>query len=94
VDDDAWSDVFAAYEHEDTFEFDYGLGLTDRPMPETVATGTVVGAKGRVLVLENGGTTYAVDLRDPSGTTSKTRGATGSYSPASAPSGEFDSPPF
>jgi hypothetical protein len=33
-------------------------------MPETVATGTVVGAKGRVLVLENGGTTYAVDLRD------------------------------
>jgi len=64
VDDDAWSDVLAAYEHEDTFEFDYGLGLTDRPMPETVATGTVVGAKGRVLVLENGGTTYAVDLRD------------------------------
>jgi hypothetical protein len=32
-------------------------------VPETLAAGTVVGVQGRVLVLEAGGTTYAVDLR-------------------------------
>lgn len=64
VDEDAWTDLLADYDHEDTFAFDYELGLADRPMPETIATGTVVGAKGRVAILENGGTTYAVDLRD------------------------------
>ncbi|SFS07341.1 Protein of unknown function [Halomicrobium zhouii] len=64
VDDGAWADLLAEYDYETTFEFDYGLGLADRPMPETIATGTVVGAKGRVVILENGGTTYAVDLRD------------------------------
>jgi len=31
---------------------------------ETLASGTVVGTKGRILVLENGGTAYAVDVRD------------------------------
>lgn len=64
VDEEAWTDVLAAYDYERTYDFDYGLDLRDRPMPETIATGTVIGAKGRVLVLENGGTTYAVDLRD------------------------------
>ncbi|MCU4799352.1 DUF2797 domain-containing protein [Halobacteria archaeon HArc-gm2] len=64
VDDGAWTDLLADYDHEDTFAFDYGLEFTDQPMPETIATGTVVGAKGRVAILENGGTTYVVDLRD------------------------------
>jgi hypothetical protein len=40
------------------------LTLEDRPMQETLATGTVRGTKGRVLVLDRGGSTYAVDLRD------------------------------
>jgi hypothetical protein len=64
VDESAWEDVLTTYEHEGTFAFEYGLDLQTQPMPETLASGTVVGAKGRVLVLENGGTTYAVDLRD------------------------------
>ena len=64
VDEEAWADVLDDREVVETYDFDYGLGLRDRPMPETIATGTVVGAKGRVLVLENGGSTYAVDLRD------------------------------
>ena len=64
VDEEAWADVLAGRELEATFDFDYGLELTDRPVTETLATGRVVGSQGRVLVVENGGTTYAVDLRD------------------------------
>ncbi|AFZ72087.1 DUF2797 domain-containing protein [Natronobacterium gregoryi] len=48
----------------DRYAFDYGIDLETRPVRETVASGTVVGVKGRLLVLENGGTTYAVDMRD------------------------------
>ncbi len=33
-------------------------------MAETIAAGTVRGTKGRLLVLDRAGTTYAVDLRD------------------------------
>ncbi|WP_226013142.1 DUF2797 domain-containing protein [Halomicrobium salinisoli] len=64
VDEDAWADLLAEYDPIETYDFDYGLDLTGRPVSETLATGTVVGAKGRVLVLENAGSTYAVDLRD------------------------------
>lgn len=64
VDDAAWDALLAAYEPVDTFEFDYELDLQERPMGETMASGTVVGPKGRVLVLERAGSSYAVDLRD------------------------------
>ncbi|USZ67919.1 DUF2797 domain-containing protein [Halorussus salilacus] len=64
VDESAWSATLAAFDHEATFEFDYGLALDSGPVPETMATGEVVGVQGRVLVLERGETTYAVDLRD------------------------------
>ncbi|WP_435147260.1 DUF2797 domain-containing protein [Halobaculum sp. P14] len=64
VDDDAWDAVLADYDPIETFSFDYGLGLDDRPVAETLASGTVVGTKGRILVLENAGTAYAVDMRD------------------------------
>jgi hypothetical protein len=64
VDDDAWSDLVAEFAVEETYEFDYGLHLDHRPVADTTATGTVVGTKGRVLVLTAGDTTYAVDLRD------------------------------
>ncbi len=64
VDDDAWDRLLAGVDYAESFAFDYGLDLTERPVAETLATGTVVGTKGRVLVLENAGTTYAVDMRD------------------------------
>ena len=64
VDEDAWSALLAGVDYEASFAFDYGLDLVGRPVAETLASGTVVGTKGRVLVLENGGTTYAVDVRD------------------------------
>ena len=32
-------------------------------MSETIATGTVRGTQGRLLVLDNAGSTYAVDMR-------------------------------
>lgn len=64
VDEAAWETLLADYEPVETYDFDYGLDLAERPMAETLATGTVVGTKGRVLVLQRTGSTYAVDLRD------------------------------
>jgi hypothetical protein len=64
VDEAAWTDFLADFETLSTFDFDYDLDLTDRPVAETLLTGTVRGTQGRVLVLDNGGSTYAVDMRD------------------------------
>ncbi|WP_262177800.1 DUF2797 domain-containing protein [Haloarcula laminariae] len=59
-----WDRLCSEYDPLETYEFDYGLELADRPIAETLATGTVRGTKGRVAVLENVGSVYAVDLRD------------------------------
>jgi len=64
VDETFWTELCAEYDPLETYDFDYGLAIADRPIAETLATGTVVGTKGRVGVLENGGSVYAVDLRD------------------------------
>lgn len=64
VDDDAWERLLSGFDVRERFEFDYGLDLSERPMSETMATGTVRGTKGRLLVLERAGSTYAVDMRD------------------------------
>lgn len=64
VDESAWEDVIAEFDVIDEFGFGYGLGLETRPVRETIASGTVIGVKGRLFILENGGTTYAVDMRD------------------------------
>ncbi|WP_436910576.1 DUF2797 domain-containing protein [Halosimplex marinum] len=64
VDDAAWRDLLAEFDPVETYEFDYGFDLPDRPVAETLASGTVKGVQGRVLVLDNGGSTYAVDMRD------------------------------
>lgn len=64
VDDEAWSALLDRFEPIETFAFEYDLDLSERPLAETLLSGTVVGAQGRVLVVENGASTYAVDLRD------------------------------
>lgn len=64
VDDEAWGALLSEFDPIKTFAFDYGLDLDGRPVAETMATGRVRGTKGRLLVLDRGGTTYAVDLRD------------------------------
>lgn len=64
VEESFWTDLCAEYDHIAEFGFDYGLDLIDRPIAETLATGTVLGTKGRVLVLRNNGSVYAVNLRD------------------------------
>lgn len=63
VDDERWRRALAEFDVVDRFEFDYGLDLTARPVAETIAAGTVRGVKGRLLVVERGATTYAVDMR-------------------------------
>ena len=64
VDERAWSALLDEFDVSERFAFDYGLDLADQPVPETLLAGTVRGVKGRVLVLDRGGTTYAVDTRD------------------------------
>jgi hypothetical protein len=64
VDGRAWSALLSEFDVADRFRFDYGLDLADQPVPETLLAGTVRGVKGRVLVVERSGTTYAVDVRD------------------------------
>lgn len=64
VDERAWRDLLADYDPNGTYDFDHGFVLADRPVAETLLTGTIRGTQGRVLVLDNGGTTFAVDLRD------------------------------
>jgi len=64
VDTDAWRTLLAAFDPIGTADLDYGLDLERCPVADTLATGTVRGLKGRVLVLERADTTYAVDLRD------------------------------
>ncbi|MFB6127020.1 MAG: DUF2797 domain-containing protein [Halolamina sp.] len=64
VDDGVWRSLLADFDPLETYVFDYGLGLAERPMAETMASGTVRGTKGRLLVLDRGGSTYAVDMRD------------------------------
>ena len=64
VDENAWTRLCSAFDPHETFAFDYGLELDRRPVAETMLTGTVRGTKGRLLVLDRGASTYAVDLRD------------------------------
>jgi hypothetical protein len=64
VDEDAWKTTLSGFDPIDTYAFDYGLDLAERPVAETIATGTVRGVKGRLLVLDHVGSTYAVDMRD------------------------------
>lgn len=64
VDETAWNALLEDFEVIERFDFDYGLALHDRPVAETMLTGRVRGTKGRLLVLERGGSTYGVDVRD------------------------------
>lgn len=63
VDDDAWESLLTDFDPIETFDFEYGLTLDGQPVAETMAAGTVRGVKGRLLVLDRGGSTYAVDMR-------------------------------
>lgn len=64
VDGAAWRELLADFEVIEEFDFEYGLELDAQPVAETLATGTVLGTKGRLLVLARATGTYAVDLRD------------------------------
>ncbi|WP_458188725.1 DUF2797 domain-containing protein [Haladaptatus sp. NG-WS-4] len=64
VDEAAWRDALSSFDPLETFAFEYGFELDSAPVHETLASGTVVGTQGRVLVLERAGTTYATDMRD------------------------------
>jgi len=63
VEEDAWRALLADHRVVEEFAFEYGVDLDARPVPETLLTGTVRATKGRVLLLDRAGTTYAVDMR-------------------------------
>jgi hypothetical protein len=64
VEEGAWERLLDGHEVIERLDFDYGLGLASQPVPATSLAGRVRGTKGRLLVLDRGATTYAVDLRD------------------------------
>jgi hypothetical protein len=64
VDESAWQDLLGEFNPIETFDFEYGLGLDSQPVDETIATGTVRGTKGRLVVIDRGGSTYGVDMRN------------------------------
>jgi hypothetical protein len=64
VDEAAWTALLDDFDPIETVTLEYGLDCSERPVAETLATGRVRGTKGRLLVLDHGGSTYAVDMRD------------------------------
>ena len=64
VDTERWEQLCTDYEPIEEFSFAYDFSLSERPMAETIASGTVRGTQGRVLILDRAGSTYAVNLRD------------------------------
>jgi len=64
VDTEQWTALLGEYDPIATYKFESDLSLSERPMSETIASGTVRGTQGRILVLDRDGTVYAVDLRD------------------------------
>ncbi|MCL9813980.1 DUF2797 domain-containing protein [Natranaeroarchaeum aerophilus] len=64
VDEAAWGRLLDQYDPISTMDLDHGFDVECQPVRETIASGTIVGVKGRIAVLENGTTPYAVDLRD------------------------------
>lgn len=63
VDETAWNRLLSDFEVIAQYDFEYGLTLQERPVAETLLTGTVRGNKGRLLALDHNDSTYAVDLR-------------------------------
>jgi hypothetical protein len=63
VDEHAWQRHLSEFDVETTHDLEYGLDLDAAPIVETIASGTVRGTKGRVLVLDRGDEHFAVDLR-------------------------------
>jgi hypothetical protein len=59
-----WEDAVDPYDPDRELTFDYALEVEQRPIRATMATGTVRGTRGRLLLLERGETPYAVDLKD------------------------------
>ncbi len=64
IDEAAWAALLEGFDVQGRHRFDYDLALESAPVADTVASGTVRGTKGRVLVLDRAGGTVAVDLRD------------------------------
>jgi hypothetical protein len=64
LDGQAWENLLVKHDVHERYSFDDWPALADKPVAETLLSGTVTGVIGRVLVLSSHGTTYAVDLRD------------------------------
>lgn len=63
-DEAVWTEILDEFDPRQTFDFEYGLEVASRPVAETIASGTIEGTKGRILVVNRSGTKYATDLRD------------------------------
>jgi len=59
----SWDRLLSRFDVEMTYEFEYGFDLDSAPVTETIASGSVLGTKGRILLIERNGDVYAVDMR-------------------------------
>ncbi len=64
VDESVWESSIAEYDPIHRYDPEYDLVTDGQPIPETMASGEVVGTKGRLVCFERGGSTYVTDLRD------------------------------
>jgi hypothetical protein len=64
VEEETWETLLDDFKSISTYDFEYGLALRERPMAETILSGTVRGTQGRILVLDHGGSSYGVNMRD------------------------------
>lgn len=64
VDERAWHALLDDHEPIQEYELEYPIAVNAQPIPETLATGEILGVKGRLLLLVQGGSTYVTDLRD------------------------------
>jgi hypothetical protein len=63
LDNGRWGGLLDRYDVIKTYAFEYGLSLDQQPIHTSSASGTVLGSRGRVLLLEKGETPYAIDLQ-------------------------------
>ncbi len=64
VDEQAWERLLSGFDVIERYQFSHGADLDDQPLTEVMATGTVRGTQGRLLVLDRNNSSYAVDMRE------------------------------
>ena len=77
VNESVWNEAIEPYDQYRYSEPVYDLPSLQTAVPERIVAGRIIGTKGRLCLLETGGTTYVTDLRTLVGTVITTDGVRG-----------------